>query len=177
MTTRRSPARPEETLRVLDAHPGPIDLLITGVVMPGTSGYVLSEQVERRRPEIRILFMSGFVVVPAHYGSSGEDRGLEPGSAILAKPFTGSRLHEKVREVLGAPGPVRTPPREPALGAWPSNRPSPSRPTRDALIGATPIEGGIPLMAGGKIIGSFGVSGGTAPQDGQVAKAGVDALR
>jgi len=115
---------PEEALQVLDAHPGPIDLLITDVVMPGTSGYVLSEQVKRRRPEIRVLFMSGFVVVPAHYGLSGEDRGLEPGAAILAKPFTGSRLHEKVREVLGAPGAVRTPPREPALGAWPSKRPS-----------------------------------------------------
>lgn len=115
---------PEEALQVLDAHPGPIDLLITDVVMPGTSGYVLSEQVKRRRREIRVLFMSGFVVVPAHYGLSGEDRGLEPGAAILAKPFTGSRLHEKVREVLGAAGAVRTPPREPALGAWPSKRPS-----------------------------------------------------
>ena len=46
--------------------------------------------------------MSGFVVVPAHYGLSGEDRGLEPGAAILAKPFSGSRLLEKVREGLGA---------------------------------------------------------------------------
>jgi hypothetical protein len=68
--------------------------------------------------------MSGFVVVPAHYGLSGEERGLEPGAAILAKPFTGSRLLEKVREVLGTPVAVRTPPREPALGAWPSKRPS-----------------------------------------------------
>lgn len=115
---------PEEALRVLEAHPGPIDLLITDVVMPGTSGYALSEQVTQRRPEIRVLFMSGFVVVPAHYGLSGEDRGLEPGAAILAKPFTGSRLHEKVREVLGTPRVVRTPPREPALGAWPSKRPT-----------------------------------------------------
>jgi hypothetical protein len=59
---------PEEARRVLDAHPGPIDFLLTDVVMPGTSGDVLSEQVKRRRPEIRVLFMSGFVVVPAHYG-------------------------------------------------------------------------------------------------------------
>jgi DNA-binding response OmpR family regulator len=115
---------PEEARRVAETHPGTIDLLITDVVMPGTSGYVLSEQVKRCRPEIRVLFMSGFVVVPAHYGLSGEDRGLEPGAAILAKPFTGSRLHEKVREVLGAPAAVRTPPREPALSAWPSKRPS-----------------------------------------------------
>lgn len=45
------------------------------------------------------------------------------------------------------------------------------------LTGASPIEGGIPIMADGKIIGSIGVSGGTSPQDGQVAKAGVDALK
>lgn len=45
------------------------------------------------------------------------------------------------------------------------------------LTGASPIEGGIPLMADGKIVGSIGVSGGTAPQDGQVAKAGADGLK
>src|SRR3984893_18904951 len=45
------------------------------------------------------------------------------------------------------------------------------------LTGASPIEGGIPLMADGKIIGAIGVSGGSAPQDGQVAKAGVDGLK
>jgi glc operon protein GlcG len=45
------------------------------------------------------------------------------------------------------------------------------------LTGASPIEGGIPIMADGKVIGAIGVSGGTAPQDGQVAKAGVDALK
>jgi uncharacterized protein GlcG (DUF336 family) len=45
------------------------------------------------------------------------------------------------------------------------------------LTGASPIEGGMPLMADGKVIGSIGVSGGTSPQDGQVAKAGVDALK
>lgn len=45
------------------------------------------------------------------------------------------------------------------------------------LNGASPVEGGIPIMADGKIIGAIGVSGGTAPQDGQVAKAGIDALK
>lgn len=44
------------------------------------------------------------------------------------------------------------------------------------LPGATPIEGGLPLMQEGKIIGAIGVSGMTSPQDGQVAKAGVDAV-
>jgi uncharacterized protein GlcG (DUF336 family) len=43
------------------------------------------------------------------------------------------------------------------------------------LRGATPLEGGLPIIAGGKIIGAIGVSGATAVQDGQVAKAGADA--
>ena len=46
-----------------------------------------------------------------------------------------------------------------------------------ALRGAYPIEGGIPIVVGGKIAGAIGVSGGTAPQDGQVAKVGADALK
>src|SRR5215831_7411990 len=44
------------------------------------------------------------------------------------------------------------------------------------LPGAIPVEGGVPLMADGKIIGAIGCSGGTSQQDGVVAKAGADAL-
>jgi glc operon protein GlcG len=46
-----------------------------------------------------------------------------------------------------------------------------------ALPGASPIEGGIPLLVDGKIIGSVGVSGAASEQDAQVAKAGADALK
>jgi glc operon protein GlcG len=46
-----------------------------------------------------------------------------------------------------------------------------------ALRGATPLEGGLPLVAGGKIVGAIGASGGTAQQDGQVAKAGADTIK
>src|SRR5260370_23074334 len=46
-----------------------------------------------------------------------------------------------------------------------------------ALRGATPLEGGLPLVSGGKIIGAIGASGGTAQQDGQVAKAGTDTIK
>ena len=45
------------------------------------------------------------------------------------------------------------------------------------LEGAVPIEGGLPLRMGDKIVGAIGVSGGTAAQDGQVAKAGADMLK
>ena len=46
-----------------------------------------------------------------------------------------------------------------------------------ALRGATPLEGGIPLIADGKLIGAIGVSGATSVQDGQVAKAGADVTK
>jgi glc operon protein GlcG len=46
-----------------------------------------------------------------------------------------------------------------------------------ALRGAMPIEGGVPIIAGGKLVGAIGASGGTAQQDGQVAKAGADAIK
>ena len=45
------------------------------------------------------------------------------------------------------------------------------------LQGATPLEGGIPLVMDGKIVGAIGVSGGTGSQDGQCAKAGADATK
>ena len=46
-----------------------------------------------------------------------------------------------------------------------------------ALHGAAPFEGGVPIVADGKIIGAVGVSGATSQQDGQVAKAGADAIK
>jgi glc operon protein GlcG len=46
-----------------------------------------------------------------------------------------------------------------------------------ALRGASPLEGGIPIVVDGKIVGTIGVSGATSVQDGQVAKAGVEAAK
>jgi uncharacterized protein GlcG (DUF336 family) len=46
-----------------------------------------------------------------------------------------------------------------------------------ALRGATPLEGGIPIIREGRIIGAIGVSGGSSVQDGQVAKAGAEAAK
>jgi len=46
-----------------------------------------------------------------------------------------------------------------------------------ALEGAVPVEGGVPLIVDGKIVGAIGASGGTSPQDGQCAKAGADTLK
>ena len=46
-----------------------------------------------------------------------------------------------------------------------------------ALQGAVPVEGGLPLLMDGKIVGAIGLSGGTSPQDGQCAKAGADSVK
>ena len=46
-----------------------------------------------------------------------------------------------------------------------------------ALQGAVPVEGGIPLVMDGKIVGAIGLSGGTSVQDGQCAKAGADVVK
>jgi glc operon protein GlcG len=46
-----------------------------------------------------------------------------------------------------------------------------------ALEGAVPVDGGIPLVVGGQIVGAIGVSGGTSAQDGQCAQVGVDAIK
>ena len=46
-----------------------------------------------------------------------------------------------------------------------------------ALQGAVPVEGGLPILMDGKIVGAIGLSGGTSPQDGQCAKAGADVLK
>ena len=44
------------------------------------------------------------------------------------------------------------------------------------IEGAVPVEGGVPIVVGDKIVGAIGMSGGTSAQDGQCAKAGIDAL-
>jgi CheY-like chemotaxis protein len=85
-------------LAVSEGHAGPIDLLLTDVVMPGMSGREMSEKLSRLRPRTKILFMSGYT------GDSAFTLGvLEEKFGFLQKPFTSSSLVRKVREVLDAP--------------------------------------------------------------------------
>jgi PAS domain S-box-containing protein len=82
-------------LRILERHGGPIDLLLTDVVMPGISGRELAEQLTARRPGVRVLYMSGYP------GDAVVQQGtLAPGSAFLQKPFSPDGLARKVRDVL-----------------------------------------------------------------------------
>ncbi|MBI2218928.1 MAG: GAF domain-containing protein [Candidatus Rokubacteria bacterium] len=72
-----------------------IDLLLTDVVMPGSSGRRLAEELARVHPEARTLYMSGYTDAEiVHHGV------LRPGTELIEKPFTWAGLTRKVRDVL-----------------------------------------------------------------------------
>jgi PAS domain S-box-containing protein len=78
-------------------HEAPIDLLLTDVVMPGMHGRALAEALQRDRPALRVLFMSGYTEDEVlHRGISAD------ALAFIAKPFTPDALAARVREVLDA---------------------------------------------------------------------------
>jgi len=84
-----------DALELAERHDGPIDLLVTDVVMPGMSGRELAEQLAPRRPGLRVLYMSGYP------GDAVVQRGgLAAGVAFLQKPFTPDGLARQVRAVL-----------------------------------------------------------------------------
>src|SRR5271154_1219252 len=84
-----------EALEVANAHDGTIDLLLTDMVMPGMGGRALAQELTRRRPEVRLAYMSGYTGQAV--GSQGP---IDPGSVFLLKPFTREMLTRKIREAL-----------------------------------------------------------------------------
>ena len=85
----------EQALAMLTLHQRTIDLLLTDLVLPGMSGRVVAERARQVRPDLKVLFASGYtddVIVQRQL--------LEHGASFLQKPFTPRALGEKVREVL-----------------------------------------------------------------------------
>ena len=84
-------------LELAGMHDGPIHLLMTDVVMPGISGRELAQRISKVRPDIKILYMSGYTdQAVVQHGI------LESGSVLLQKPFTMATLAAKLREILAS---------------------------------------------------------------------------
>ena len=81
--------------RIADVHRGPVHLLITDVVMPKINGRDLADRLMKRRPNLKVLYMSGYTD-----GAVVNNRILRKDVAFLQKPFTPAALVAKVREVL-----------------------------------------------------------------------------
>jgi len=85
-------------LSLAESHAGPIDLLLTDVVMPDMSGRELADRLRPTRSDLKVLYMSGYedeAVV--------QRGGLEPGAVYLRKPFTPQALARMVRDALDSP--------------------------------------------------------------------------
>jgi len=93
--TARSAEEALQTFRALLSHP---DLVLSDVVMPGTSGSMMADQMRAQAPDLKILFMSGYddrQVVQRYV--------VEQGFGLIAKPFTASALRTFVQDAVNKP--------------------------------------------------------------------------
>jgi DNA-binding response OmpR family regulator len=102
-----SAASGNEALQVSQAHQGSIALALVDVIMPGMSGPEVAQRLHAARPDLKVLFMSGFSteVVVVH--------GLDAGDPLLVKPFSLDTLGRKVHEILDYRSPFSRPPQPP----------------------------------------------------------------
>jgi CheY-like chemotaxis protein len=92
--------RPGEAVRLAERHAGPIHLLLSDMVMPEMNGSALARQILPLRPEMVVLFMSGYADYPAEQAT---------GAGLLLKPFTPDALARAVRGALDTPAPLVQP--------------------------------------------------------------------
>ena len=85
----------EDAERLFVNHSGPIDLLVTDVVMPGVGGPELLSRLRVRAPALRVLYMSGYTEQ-----STVQKAGIDDGLPFVQKPFTAGEFVRQVREAL-----------------------------------------------------------------------------
>jgi DNA-binding NtrC family response regulator len=93
-----SAANAHDAMKLAMEYQGRIDLLLTDVAMHPLTGPALAEKLMRSRPEMKVIFISGYA-----HPSLAPDGVLKPGTALVNKPFTMKILSAKLREVLGNP--------------------------------------------------------------------------
>jgi len=88
---------PSQALEMVECHQGSIHILLTDVVMPEMNGKELKERIEQLKPNLKVMFMSGYTTdIIMHRGI------LEKDTHFLQKPFSVDSLVNKVRHVLDA---------------------------------------------------------------------------
>jgi two-component system, cell cycle sensor histidine kinase and response regulator CckA len=92
-----SAASPQEALQFVERHSGQIDLLMTDVIMPKMNGRELATRLLITRPEMHVLYVSGYMDGIVRDGAHGA---LEEGLSFLEKPYTRRALLSKIREIL-----------------------------------------------------------------------------
>jgi DNA-binding response OmpR family regulator len=94
----------EQAIHLTQTHPGPIHLLLTDVIMPKMTGNEVAVRIRELRPEIPVLYMSGYAEPVLT-----ENGTLPDGVTIVEKPFTSQELLDRVRAFLhpqAAPAPA-----------------------------------------------------------------------
>jgi CheY-like chemotaxis protein len=86
-----------EALKLIEARPE-ITTLLTDIVMPGMDGFVLAHEAKKVRPEIRVIYTSGYIR-DLPWGTHGIGYG-----PMLSKPWNGEQLTHVVQSVAGQPG-------------------------------------------------------------------------
>ncbi len=90
----------DEALELAGAEPGRVHVLLTDVVMPGRGGPEVARLLIEKRPDIRVLYMSGY-----GHDAIGHRGVLDAGTNIIGKPFTPDALRARVKEVIGTTTP------------------------------------------------------------------------
>jgi two-component system cell cycle sensor histidine kinase/response regulator CckA len=88
---------PQKAEELFDTHPNLFQLLVTDVIMPGSTGPQLFERLVRKQPNLKVLYVSGYTDTAIIDGGQ-----IDPAIELLQKPFSANALKRRTREVLDA---------------------------------------------------------------------------